>query len=116
MKATVKGLLLKILSFFTVTKTTFTPTSGQSYANFGGCYYQKQGNRVRVHIGMSGLTANGGNSVYTMPTGYRPETAVYTVGTAGALGYYATVEIRANGVIYITPTQPYCGADIEYLI
>lgn len=100
--------------------TTSDLTTGAPYSNLGGCWYYKTGTRVHVHFACTDLTADTNNTVYQMPTGYRP----YKTICAGGRGSTGTV----HGCIYITggsgsssgkvtlraETGNICAADIEY--
>ena len=97
-------------------KTTFPPTSGSSYTNYGGCYYEKWGKVVHVHIGVSGLTASTATDIYTLPTGYRPSSPIFTYGTSGTWNSIAYVEIRTDGVINVRSVGNYCGADVSFMV
>lgn len=96
-------------------KTTWTPTSGSSYSNYGGCYYEKYGRVVHVHVGVSGLTANTATVIYTLPSGYRPSSTVFAHGTGGAWNNIGYVEIYSDGRISARSQGTYCGADITFL-
>lgn len=97
-------------------KTTFTPTSGSSYSSYGGCYYEKWGKVVHVHIGVSGLTASTATNIYTLPTGYRPTSPIFAYGTSGSWNSIAYVEIRTDGVINVRSVGNYCGADVSFMV
>lgn len=97
-------------------KKTWTPISGSSYSNYGGCYYEKYGRVVHVHVGVSGLTANTATVIYTLPSGYRPSTTVFAHGTGGSWNNIGYVEIYADGRISVRSQGAYCGADITYLV
>lgn len=96
-------------------KTTWTPTSGSSYSNYGGCYYEKYGRVVHVHVGVSGLTSGTATDIYTLPSGYRPSSTIYAHGTGGAWNNIGYVEISTGGVITCRSQGAYCGADITFL-
>lgn len=97
-------------------KATFTPTSGTSYANYGGCYYETYGNVVHVHVGVYPLTANTAYTIYTLPSEVRPASPVFAHGTGGAWNNIGYIEVRANGEIYVRSQGTGCGADAVYLI
>lgn len=96
-------------------KTTWTPTSGSSYSSYGGCYYEKYGRVVHVHVGVSGLTANTATVVYTLPSSHRPSSTVFAHGTGGAWNNIGYVEIYSDGRISVRSQGAYCGADITFL-
>lgn len=95
-------------------KTTWTPTSGSSYSNYGGCYYEKYGRVVHVHVGVSGLTTRIATNIYTLPSGYRPSSPVYAHGTGGAWDNIGYLEISTAGVVTVRSQGTYCGADITF--
>lgn len=96
-------------------KTTWTPTSGSSYSNYGGCYYEKYGRVVHVHVGVSGLTAGTSTNIYTLPSSHRPSSPVYAHGTGGAWNNIGYLEISTAGVVTVRSQGVYCGADITFL-
>lgn len=96
-------------------KTTWTPTSGSSYSNYGGCYYEKYGRVVHVHVGVSGLTTRIATNIYTLPSGYRPSSPVYAHGTGGAWDNIGYLEISTAGVVTARSQGTYCGADVTFL-
>lgn len=98
-------------------KSTFNPTSGSSYSGYGGCYYETNGKVVHVHVGVSGLTANVGTSIYTLPSEIRPSSPIYAHGTGGASSNIGYLEIRTDGTVYVQSNgNTYVGADATYLI
>jgi hypothetical protein len=97
-------------------RTTFTPTRGSSYSNFGGCYYEKYGRPVHVHLGLSGLTASTSATVFTLPSGYRPSSPVYAYGTGGSWDVLCYAVIGTGGAIDVRSHGTYCGADITFMI
>lgn len=100
----------------TAKKMAFTPTSGSSYASYGGCWYAKVGNIVQVHIGISGLTANTATSIYTLPEGFRPLSTCIATGKASANPSYAQVQVSDGGGVQITSTSTYALCDITYIV
>lgn len=98
------------------TRTTFTPTGCSNYANYGGSYYEKYGNIVHVHVGVSGLTANTSKVIYTLPSGYIPATPIFGHGTGGSWNNLGYVQIQTNGQIFVESAGTYCGADVTYMV
>ena len=95
----------------------FTPSGVSSYAGYGGCYYEKYGNVVHVHVGVSGLTAGGTDyAIFTLPSGYRPPSYVIAHGTGGSWGNLGYLDIRTDGIIHIRSAGTFCGVDITYLV
>ena len=99
-------------------KTTFTPTAGSSYSNYGGCYYEKYGRVVHVHVGLSGLTKDANVSVFTLPTGYRPSSTIFTYGTNGtSYDKFCYGSISTSGEIKVrSNNNTYAGIDFTYLV
>ena len=97
-------------------KTTWTPTSGSSYTYYGGCYYEKYGRVVHVHIGVSGLSANAQTQIYTLPNGYIPSSLIVAHGTSGTWDGLAYAEIATTGVVNVRSKGTYCCADLTYLV
>jgi hypothetical protein len=100
----------------TAKKIAFTPTSGSSYASYGGCWYAKVGNIVQVHVGISGLTANTATSIYTLPEGFRPLSTCIATGKASANPSYAQIQVSDGGGVQITSTSTYGLCDITYIV
>lgn len=96
--------------------TTFTPTSGSSYSNYGGCYYEKYGRLVHVHVGVSGLTTNTSTNIFTLPTGYRPSSPMFAHGTGGSWNTLGYLEISTAGVVNVRSQGTYCGADAFFIV
>ena len=95
----------------------FTPTGVTSYAGYGGCYYEKYGNVVHVHVGVSGLNAGGTDyNIFTLPSGYRPASYVVAHGTGGNWNNLGYLDIQTDGSIHIRSAGNYCGADITYIV
>lgn len=97
-------------------KTTFTPTSGSSYSNYGGCYYEKWGNVVHVHVGVSGLTTGTSTQIYTLPSGCYPTSPIYAHGTGGAWNNIGYLEISTTGAVTVRSQGTYCGADAVFMV
>lgn len=92
------------------------PQTGASYSNYGGCYYEIWNKIIHIHIGVSGLTANTSNQIYTLPTAIKPYATIFTIGSSGGIGKYAIIETRGSGAVVAYPDNTYCGADIFYII
>lgn len=103
-------------SISSTTRKTFTPTSGASYSGYGGCYYEKYGNVVHVHVGVSGLTANTATNISTLPAGYRPHSMVCAHGTGGSWDNLGYLQISTDGVVMVRSKGTYCGADVTYIV
>ena len=96
-------------------RAEFLPTTGNSYANYGGCYYEKYGRVVHVHVGVMSLTTGTATNIYTLPSGFRPTTVVYAHGTGGTWNNIGYMEISTAGVVTVRSQGTYCGADITFL-
>lgn len=94
----------------------FTPTDVTSYAGYGGCYYEKYGNVVHVHVGASGMTASRDYAIFTLPSGYRPPSNLFAHGTGGAWNNLGYLDVQTDGSIHIRSAGNCCGADITYLV
>ena len=97
-------------------KTSFTPTSGSSYSNYGGCYYEKYGRTVHVHVGVSGLTTGTATTIFTLPSGYRPSSMIFGHGTGGAWNNICYLEVNTSGAVTVRSQGTYCGADVTFLV
>lgn len=97
-------------------RATFTPTSGSSYSNYGGCYYEKYGRVVHVHVGVSGLSTGASTNIYTLPSGYRPTSPVFAHGTGGSWNNIGYMEISTAGVVTVRSQGTYCGADVTFMV
>lgn len=110
----VKKTLAKLLRY---KKSTFTPTRGSNYDNYGGCFYERYGALVHIHLGLSGLSQGAANRVYELPTEIRPPVTIFANGHAGSFNSYTVVEVRRDGIISIIPNGgTYCGADVFYIL
>lgn len=98
----------------TVTPTEPTLTSGAHYDTFGRCWYYKIGHRVRVHIGVSGLTANTTTTLWTMPAGYRPYSSVSFTGQSSSYSNIARCRVLENGEVRVNAASTYATAYCEY--
>lgn len=108
-----KKCLLKSL---TVTKATFTPTAGESYDAYGGCYYEQLGRIMHIHVGVSGLTANTNTIIYNMPLGKRPATLISTCGQGAGSNQLAYLSITDSGNVRVNSSGAYCAGDLYYMI
>lgn len=99
-------------------KTTITPTASgvSNYSSYGNSYYEKAGNVVHVHIGVSGVTANTVTAIYTLPSGYRPTSKVFGHGTGGTSDNIGYMDITTAGVISVRSSSGYIGADVTYFV
>ena len=97
-------------------KTNFTPTHCSNYANYGGCYYEKFGPIVHVHVGVSGLTANTATNIKTLPSDFRPPSTVFAHGTGGAWNNLGYLQVDSSGVVMVRSEGTYCGADVTFMV
>lgn len=100
--------------FDTSKRINFTPASGTSYANYGGCYYYKENDKVHLHIGISGLTANTNTTIGTLPVGYRPNSFISSMGMAGSLAQTSIMQVANNGNVYVRSQGNYALIDINF--
>ena len=101
-----------------INKTTWTPINGSSYSNYGGCYYEKYGRVVHVHVGVSGLPADHSLRIIyaALPEDCSPSSNIYSHGTGGSWDNLGYLEVQPNGKIYVRSQGTYCGADAIYLV
>lgn len=97
-------------------KVTFTPAKGANYDYYGGCYYEKYGRVVHVHVGINGLTANTANNILTLPAGYRPASLIVVHGTGGSWNNLGYVDINTSGVIQVRTEGAACCADVTFIV
>ena len=94
----------------------FTPTAGSNYAGYGNCWYSRNGRTVHLHVGLSGLTANTPQNVFTMPEGFRPITIAAANGAGGST--YTAISrlaVSTDGTVQIISDDQYACVDITYL-
>ncbi len=109
----VEGLTSKIEAsgFTQVTELS----SGAVYNDYGGCYYYKKNNKVHVHIGISGLSANTRHQLFQLPSGYEPYSSVRSCGTGGeSMMSLAWIEVNNYGVVFCASSDRYAMCDIEF--
>lgn len=96
--------------------TPIEPTllAGAHYDTYGRCYYYKIGHKVHVHIGVSGLTNGSTATLWEMPAGYLPRTAIAAVGNGGGMATYGRLRIGATGSVYVNANATSALIDIEY--
>lgn len=95
--------------------TPITPSTGSNYQPYGNSYFYKVGTLVHVHIGLSGITANANNDIYTLPVGYRPYTQVSVAGNAGtSYTAHCHIAVLETGLIRVSSTDTYAIGDIEF--
>ena len=106
-------------TFFPTTgsKITFSPSVGTSYNDYGGCYYIVQNGICFVHVGLSGLSANTAQIVFTLPERVRPQSVIATCGIGGAtVTAISRGWINENGRIVIVSDDQYTAIDFSYVI
>lgn len=100
-----------------ITKVTITPAKGTSYANWDGCYYETMGRWVHLHFGLSGLTQNAGNTVYTLPEELRPSTLRLAIGGGQSTQQYSQLHVQVSGACIIYPIgSQYSLVDMYYFV
>ena len=80
-------------------RNTFTPSSGT--ADFGGCWYARNGEYVTVHVGLRNLTANTPLTIGTLPIGYRPIAPCCSAGSSAIYDAEAHLYVRDTGDIEV---------------
>lgn len=98
----------------TITPIVPTLNAGTHYATYGGCWYYKVGNRVRVHIGVDGITASTATVLWTMPVGYRPKDGIAFTGQGTGLGNVARCRVTGTGAVQVYSSQVRATAYCEY--
>lgn len=94
---------------------TITPSTGSNYSGYGNSYYYKEGTKVHVHLGLQGLSTNWtGNSIITLPTGYRPRSQLAFVGVGGSVSAISTCLISPSGAVNVYGSTQYSSVDCEY--
>ena len=82
------------------TFNTFTPATG-SVMSGRTCYYTKSGHTVNVFFAVSGLTAQSTETIYTLPSGYRPKYKITAPVQAGARSDFCSCDIDTDGTISV---------------
>ena len=98
-----------------IPQQTFSPTAGAAYSDFGGCWYAREGKHCHVHVGIIGLTANTGTTVYTLPPDMRPPTLVLALGMSDFLSP-ARIIVYANGSVEVLTSTTSAILDIDYYV
>lgn len=94
----------------------FTPNVGASYSTFGGCFYYKIGFFVVVHVGITGLTPNANNDIFTLPQGYRPQGQFVSAGECGETYTGRSAgSVSGSGDILIQSPDQYANIDFLYI-
>lgn len=89
--------------------------TGSSYENYGNVYYEKFGNIVHLHIGMSGLSPNSTNNVFTLPSNILPSSVITATGISIGLNNTCRMEIHEAGLVQIHPDAAYALVDVTYI-
>lgn len=98
-----------------IPRQTFSPTAGAAYGDFGGCWYAREGKHCHIHVGISGLTANTGTSVYTLPSDMIPPTLVVAFGMSDFLSP-ARIIVWGNGAVEVLSSTTSALIDIDYYV
>lgn len=96
-----------------IPRQTFSPTAGAAYADFGGCWFAREGKHCHVHVGISGITANTGTTVYVLPSNMKPPTLVLALGMSDFLSP-ARIIVYANGAVEVLSSTTSALIDIDY--
>lgn len=88
-----------------------TPLKGSNYNGYGNSYYYKKGSTVYVHLGLSNLTVNTLEVVYTLPVGHRPNQPISFLGVGENLTQIVCGQIIPNGEIKIQSPSSYALLD-----
>lgn len=100
----------------TVTPIIPTLNTGTHYSTYGGCWYYKIGSRVRLHIGVNGLTASTQTTLWTMPAGYRPKSGIAFTGQGSSSANYSRCRVTSAGEVWVNVSSgvlatAYCEYD-----
>lgn len=100
----------------TVTPIVPTLNNGTHYSTYGGCWYYKIGSRVRLHIGVNGLTASTQTTLWTMPAGYRPKSGIAFTGQGSSSANYSRCRVTSAGEVWVNVSSgvlatAYCEYD-----
>lgn len=98
-----------------IPRQTFSPTAGAAYGDFGGCWYAREGKHCHIHVGISGLTANTGTTVYTLPPDMIPPTLVLALGMSDFLSP-ARIIAYENGSVEVLSSTTSALIDIDYYV
>ena len=113
-----EAALAKLLGIDTtnIPRTAFTPTAGQSYSPYGGCWYERHGKLCIVHIGISGLTANTDTAVFTLPTELIPNASVVSAGIGYALAStdFCRLFVFTDGSVHVLSQSDVAQANVMY--
>lgn len=90
---------------------SITPAKGSNYEGYGNSYYYKKGSTVYVHLGLSNLTVNTLEVIYTLPVGHRPNQVIAFSGIGGDLTQMACGQITDDGTIKIQSPSSYALFD-----
>ena len=97
-----------------------TISNAENYSGFGNTFYRKFGNLVQVHVGIKGLvsTAIQGAkaTIFTLPSGYIPDSAISSNGQGGntytSLAYGI---VGADGTVKISSDDQYAMVDFLFI-
>ena len=98
-----------------IPRQTFSPVTGAAYSNFGGCWFAREGKHCHVHVGISGITANTGTTVYTLPSDMKPPTLVLALGMSDFLSP-ARIIVYANGSVEVLSSTTSALLDIDFYV
>lgn len=98
-----------------IPRKTFSPTVGAAYGDFGGCWYAREGKHCHIHVGIVGITANTGTTVYTLPPDMIPPTMVLALGMSDFLSP-ARIVVYANGSVEVLTSTTSALLDIDYYV
>ena len=115
---------IQVASNMPVIRTTFLPTTGSSDPFYGGCYYERYGNIVHVHVGVKSITTNTVLQIYTLPSEVRPsvpagqtKVTIFGHGTGGSSSNIGYLDVSSDGVVQIRSNGGTAvGADVTYFI
>lgn len=98
----------------------FSAPGGTYNDSYGGCYYYVKGNRVTVHIGLKGLTANTSyqtsslSTPWYLPEQLRPKYETVARGHGGGMSYDCVATVGTNGSIGVRSSYTYALVEVSY--
>lgn len=94
---------------------SFTPAAGTSFVSYGSCWYSRIGKTVHLHVGLSDLTPETSQLIFTLPIGFRPITPVSIAGNGGTYyTAYSLLNVATDGKVLVSSVDEYSIADIVY--
>ena len=106
------------LTSFTTSEAKVTPTLPSSYTAFdswGGVWYRKTGRFVEVSINAIAQTTNL-TELFVLPSGYIPDSEIYSIGMGNEDSGTAFCHIRTNGKVYVKTSNNFVSTYCCYIV